>query len=86
MIDTDTGEIIITRYKDYALSFGVKNDAGFRTLMEWCMSAVRGVRDPKYKHNNLELRIGFCSEKESIPLAFGDSIDKVRDLARSYVR
>lgn len=86
MIDTDTGEIIITRYKDFVMSFATKNDAGFRTCVEWCMSAVRGVRDIKSGHKNIELRIGFQSERDTIPLPFGKDIDAVRNLAKNYVR
>ena len=49
MVDTDTGEIICTLYKDFACNFATKNDAGFRTCIEWCMSAVRGVRTTDHK-------------------------------------
>lgn len=83
MVDTSTGEIICTSYKDFACNFAVSNDAGFRTCMEWCMSAVRGVRTTD--HKNIELRIHFAEEQGFLPLPFGMSIDDVRSKACQYV-
>ena len=83
MIDTGTGEIICTRYKEYACSFGTKNDAGFRVLMEWCMSAVRGVRTTD--HKSIELRFHFCEEQGSLPLPFGMTDLEARKQAADYV-
>ena len=84
MVDTDTGEIICTSYKDFACNFATKNDAGFRTCVEWCMSAVRGVRTTV--HKNIELRIHFAEEQGSLPLPFGITIDDARKQAAAYVR
>ena len=83
MIDTDTGEIICTRYKEYACSFGVKNDAGFRVLMEWCMSAVRGVRTTD--HKSIELRFHFAEKQGSLPIPFGMNEADARNQALEYV-
>lgn len=83
MVDVDTGEILATRYKDFAMNFATKSDAGFRTCVEWCMSAVRGVRTTE--HKNIELRIGFQEEKTSLSLPFGLSEYDSKSMARSYV-
>lgn len=84
MVDTSTGEIICTSYKDFACNFATKNDAGFRTCMEWCMSAVRGVRTTD--HRNIELRIHFAEEQGSLPLPFGMTPEMAKDQAKEYVR
>ena len=65
MVDTDTGEILGTSYKNYALNFADKNDVGFRRCLEWCMSCVRGIRSTD--HKNIELKIFFGEEK--VPLS-----------------
>lgn len=84
MVDTDTGEIICTSYKDFAMNFSTKNDAGFRTCIEWCMSAVRGVRTTG--HKSIELRIHFVEEQGSLPLPFGMTVQQARSEAKQYVR
>ena len=84
MIDADTGEILVTRYKNYAMSFATKNDAGFRTCVEWCMSCVRGVRMKRSK--NIELRIGFSEEIGTLPLFPGMSDKDSQNIASEYVR
>lgn len=61
MIDCDTGELLATRYCNYNMNFGDKNDTGFRKVLAWVESCVRGIRQKKA--NNIELRIGFCAEK-----------------------
>ena len=48
MIDTDTGEILATSYCNYALNFADKKDTGFRKILAWCQSAVRGIRLYQY--------------------------------------
>ena len=84
MVDADTGEILVTRYKEFACSFATKNDAGFRTCVEWCMSAVRGVR--MKKANNIELRIGFSENQGSLFLPFGMTENDAKNEALNYVR
>ena len=66
MIDTDTGEILGTSYKNYALNFADKKDTGFIRCLEWCMSAVRGIRSTE--HKNIEVRIFFGTEKQPLSL------------------
>ena len=61
MVDTDTGEILATRYNNYACNFGDKKDVGFSKILAWAQSCVRGVRCAN--HDNIELRIGFSKEK-----------------------
>lgn len=84
MIDTDTGEVLCTCYKDYAMNFATKNDAGFRTLVEWCRSAVRGVRTTE--HKNIELRFHFSESQGSLYIPFGMTADDVKSQALNYVR
>ena len=61
MIDTDTGEILATSYCNYALNFADKKDTGFRKILAWCQSAVRGIR--RNGHDGIELRVFFGKEK-----------------------
>lgn len=75
MVDTDTGEILGISYKNYALNFADKNDVGFRRCLEWCMSAVRGVRVSE--HKNIELMIFFGAEKQ--PLSFFEQQEIIND-------
>lgn len=60
MIDVDTGEIVASSHCNYALNFD-RQDVGFKKILAWAQSCVRGIRTNKAK--NLELRIGFLSEK-----------------------
>ena len=66
MVDTDTGEILGTSFKNYVLNFADKNDVGFRRCLEWCMSCVRGVRTTE--HKNIELKIYFGEERSPLPI------------------
>ena len=84
MIDVQTGEIIARSKKTFACNFAVSNDAGFRTMMQWCQSAVRGVR--KTEHKELELRIYFGEDLPLPQLPFGMSEDLVKNQALQYVR
>lgn len=61
IIDTTTGEILAHRYANYACNFDDKNDVGFRKILAWAQSCVRGIRCNNV--DSLELRIGFCAEK-----------------------
>lgn len=72
MIDTDTGEILGTSYKNYALNFADKKDTGFLRCLEWCMSAVRGIRSTQ--HKNIEVRIFFGEEVKPLSLFEEDVI------------
>lgn len=83
MIDTDTGEILATKYANYALNFGLKNDAGFILIMNWVHSCVRGIRTTE--HKNIELRVGFCNEKEELFLPFGMTKEQSIKNASDYV-
>ena len=83
MIDTDTGEILGTKYANYALNFGTKNDNGFVFIMRWVQSAVRGIRVAH--HKSIELRIGFVEEKESLFIPFGMTDEEVQSNAAQYV-
>lgn len=83
MIDTDTGEILATSYKNYILNFHDKKDVGFRKCLEWCMSAVRGVRTTSHKH--IELRVFFGEEKAPLPLFPESHVDAAQNvLANVY--
>lgn len=84
MVDVDTGEVLAMSSKSFAMNFNTKNDAGFRTCMEWCMSCVRGLRNTN--HKNLELRIGFLSENKQLPLFGAESLESLRLEASEYVR
>ena len=83
MVDTDTGEILATKYSNYALNFATKNDAGFTMIMRWVQSCVRGIRNAG--HNGIELKIYFCEEKECLSLPFGMTVDDANKLASEYV-
>lgn len=85
MIDTDTGEVVARKSVNYACNFATKNDAGFRTCMEWIMSCVRGVRTPSINHQSLQLRIDFYDDTPLPQLPFGMSSDDARVLANNYV-
>lgn len=75
MVDTDTGEILGTSYKNYVLNFADKKDTGFIRCLEWCMSAVRGVRNSE--HKNIEVRIFFGEEKQPLSLLEQDEVNKI---------
>lgn len=83
MIDSSTGEILACSKRSYALSFATKNDAGFRYLMEWCMSSVRGIR--LAKHDSIQLRITFEEDKPLPQLPFGLSPEEAKRQAAAYV-
>lgn len=83
MIDSSTGEILARSNKNYALSFATKNDAGFRYLMEWVMSSVRGIRCAH--HDSIELRINFVEDKPLPQLPFGLTPEEARKQAAAYV-
>lgn len=78
MVDTDTGEILATSYKNYILNFNDKKDVGFIRCLEWCMSAVRGVRTTD--HKNIELCILFGSEKKPLSLFSDDHVNAAQNL------
>lgn len=78
MIDTDTGEILATSYNNYILNFHDKKDVGFRRCLEWCMSAVRGVRTTV--HKNIELRVYFGDEKKPVSLFSDSHIDAAQQV------
>ena len=84
MIDVRTGEIIARSKKTFACNFATSNDAGFRTMMLWCQSAVRGVR--KTDHKELELRIYFGEDLPLPQLPFGMTEDLAKHHALLYVR
>ena len=81
MVDTQTGEIICTsKALEFACNFATKNDAGFSTCVNWCMSAVRGVRNTS--HKNIELRIHFAEQQDSLPIPFGMTPDMAKEQAK----
>lgn len=84
MIDTETGEILGTKYSNYALNFNTKNDAGFVHIMNWIQSSVRGVRVAK--HKGIELRVNFCEELQPEYLPFYQNSEQANEIAKSYVR
>lgn len=67
MIDTDTGEILASSNRNYALQFSVSNDCGFKHLNEWLKSAVRGIRTTE--HKSIEVRFHF-QEEQKLPIIF----------------
>ena len=83
MIDTDTGEILATKYANYAFNFAYKGDVGFTTIINWAHSCVRGIRNTE--HKNIELRVGFCEEKEELFLPFGMTKEESIKNAAEYV-
>lgn len=83
MVDTDTGELLAHKYCNYALNFSTKNDAGFILIMNWVQSCVRGVRTTD--HQNIQLQIQFCEEKESLFLPFGMTKEDSIKNAAEYV-
>ena len=84
MIDIQTGEILARSKKTYACNFAVSNDAGFRTMMQWCQSCVRGVR--KTEHKEIELRIYMADDLPMPQLPFGMTEDMAKKQALQYVR
>lgn len=78
MVDTDTGEILATSYNNYILNFYDKKDVGFRRCLEWCMSAVRGVRTTE--HKNIELRVFFGEEKKPLSLFPDNNVDAAKKI------
>ncbi len=68
MIDTDTGEILATRYANYSMNFGTKTDKGFLFCLRWINSALRGIRLNNRK--NIELRFGFNEDIDALALPF----------------
>lgn len=83
MVDTQTGEIIARNNKNLTFNFNTKNDAGFRTCLEWCMSAVRGVR--LTEHKNIEVRFHFADDKQ-IPFISEEFAKLAKNLSLEYVR
>lgn len=82
MIDTDTGEILAHKYHNFVCSFCTKNDAGFTRIMEWAQSCVKGVRCSE--HKSIELRIGFCEDRDPEYIPFND-LDLAKEKAAEYV-
>lgn len=83
MVDTETGEILARNNKNLTFNFNTKTDAGFRTCLEWCMSAVRGVRNTE--HKNIEVRFHFAEDKQ-IPWISEEFAKLAKDLSLEYVR
>lgn len=84
IIDVQTGEILARSKRTYACNFATSNDVGFRTMMQWCQSCVRGVR--KTEHKELELRIYFGEDMPLPQLPFGMTDDMAKQQALLYVR
>ena len=70
MVDTDTGEILAHRYENLACNIGAPNDVGFKKIVDWAASCIRGVRTTE--HKNIELRVGFCKEIAPSFLSFSE--------------
>lgn len=83
MVDTETGEIIGSSFKQYALNFATKNDAGFTFIMRWIQSAVRGIRSTDHKH--IEVKIFMEEESMSLGLPFPPPVEVQKEQARQYV-
>lgn len=83
MIDMNTGEVLGRKSANYVLNFATKNDAGFVFLMRWLQSCVRGVR--LSDHKDIQLRVSFHDDKESLFLPFGMSVEQADELAKQYV-
>lgn len=83
MIDVDTGELLAHRYCQYELNLCSKDDAGFKTLLAWCRSCVRGIRVKG--HSNLALNILFCKDVTSEELFNGVSRDEFNKIAEAYL-
>lgn len=83
MVDTETGEIIATSYKQYALNFATKNDAGFTFIMRWVQSAVRGIRTTE--HKAIEVKLFMMEEQNSLNLPFPPPVEVQKAQAAQYV-
>ena len=83
MVDTDTGEILAHSYHNFALNFNNKSDAGFRCLLAWCQSCVRGIRIKGRK--NLDLNIHFAEEVASEDLFCGMNREEFNDKAAAFL-
>lgn len=83
MVDTDTGEILAHMYHNYALNFNCKDDAGFRCLLAWCQSCVRGIRINGKK--NLDLNIHFADDNCTEDLFCGMSREEFNEKAKAFL-
>lgn len=83
MYDMETNELLAHRYCEYQCNFMDKNDSGFKTLLAWCRSAVRGVR---VKHlPAVELKIQFLEPTPQPDLFGGVSRDKFNEQAEAFL-
>ena len=83
IVDTDTGEILAHVYKNYALNFNCKDDAGFRCILAWCQSCVRGIRLNGKK--NLDLNLHFADECCTGDLFCGMSREEFNKKAEAFL-
>ena len=83
MVDTDTGEILAHRYANYVLNFNSPDDAGFKTLLSWCQSCVRGIRIKG--HKNLDLNIHFADDPCHEDLFCGMNREEFNNKAKAFL-
>ena len=60
MLDIDTGELLAHSDCNYACNFNDKKDVGFRKILAWAQSCVRGIRIKK--HKRIALIVGFTDD------------------------
>lgn len=60
VVDSDTGEIISRNSRNLVFDPTNKNDVGFKLCRDWIASTLRGIRDPRYKHDKLQVSFTFC--------------------------
>lgn len=60
MLDIDTGELLAHTDCNYVCNFNDKKDIGFRKVLAWAQSCVRGVR--LKKHKRIALIVGFTDD------------------------
>lgn len=77
LFDVDTGEIISRVSRNLVFNPDNKNDTGFRLVNNWIASALRGVRNPQFQHDKLEISFRFFESEVPSDLFINDSRLKI---------
>lgn len=77
LFDVDTGEIISRISRNLVFNAECKTDTGFRLIHDWVASTLRGVRNPAFGHDKLELSLRFFETEVPQDLFVNDSRMKI---------
>lgn len=83
MKDLETGDLLAHRCCEYECNFDCKDDRGFKTLLAWCRSCVRGIR---VKHfSAIQLRIEFLASTDCTDLFCDMTREEFNEKANAFL-